>query len=101
MLDLIRRLFLAVLIEPLRHLLIARAVLDLRLEVVALHPFESKEHVIERTIEMIFANISRDQRATFVDRPSENGVTANANTRTARCFLRQIFARNVLVHISG
>jgi hypothetical protein len=56
---------LAVSIEPPDHFLIACAILDLRFEIVALHAFETKQRVIERTIEVIFANISRYQRAAL------------------------------------
>jgi hypothetical protein len=56
----------------------------LSFEIGALHTFESEERVIERTIEVVFSNVSADQRATFVERAPENCVTANPNARTAR-----------------
>src|SRR5947199_2177788 len=97
--DFVRRFLFAVLVEPFHDFLVACALFDLRFEVVALHTFETKDHVIERTIEVIFANISRYQRATFIDCTSKNRVTANANPWTAWRFFRQIFSRNFLFHI--
>jgi hypothetical protein len=78
---------LAASVEPFNHLLIARALLDLRSEIVALHTFETKEHAIQRTIEMIFPDVPRYERPAFVDGAAKNGVAAHANTRTARRFL--------------
>ena len=47
---------------------------------------------------MIFADVARDQGATFVDCAAKNGVTADAHARTARCFLGQIFSRDFPFH---
>src|ERR1700736_6707425 len=54
--DFIRRFLLAIGIQPLRHLLVARAALDLRLEIRAFYSLKPEEHIIERTIEMVFAD---------------------------------------------
>src|SRR5437762_12731415 len=81
--DLLRRFLFAVLVEPFDHFMVDCALLDLRFEIVALHTFETKDDAIERTIEVIFANISRYQRATFIDCTSKKTVTANANQWTA------------------
>src|ERR1700730_6558243 len=61
----IGRFLFAVGIQPFRHLLIARAILDLCFEIRSLYPLESKKHVIKRTIEMIFTNVAGDQGATL------------------------------------
>jgi hypothetical protein len=45
--DFIRRFLFVGLIKPFHDFLVACALLDLRLEIVALHTFEAKEHVIE------------------------------------------------------
>src|SRR5205085_2565521 len=92
------RLFLAVAIEPGRHFFLARAFLDLRLEVVALHPLETEEHVIERTIEMVFADISSQKSAALVVGARQNCITTDPFPRTAGRFLREIFALYILVH---
>ena len=73
-----------VLIEPFDDLLIACSLLDLRFEIISPYAFESEEHVIERTIEMIFADVPRHQCPALVDRAAKNRVTPDANTRTAR-----------------
>ena len=78
----------AVAIEPFGNVLIAGAGFDERLEVVALNALEPKEHVIERTIKMVFADVPPKQRTAFVDRAPQNGVTADPRFRTARRFLR-------------
>src|SRR5262249_26082786 len=82
--DFVRRFLCAVAIEPIDYLLIARAVFDLRSEILALHTFKTEQGVIERTIEMVFADVARHERAAFVDRAAKNRVTANPNARTAR-----------------
>ena len=69
-----------------KDFLVARALFDLRFEVVTVHTFETKEHVIEWTIEMIFADVPGDERAAFIDRSPENCIAADANTWTARRF---------------
>src|SRR6476646_8586513 len=74
-------------INPFRDFIIARAGLDERLEIVALNPLETEEHVIERTIEMIFPDVAPKQRTAFIDRATHNGVTAHTRFRTARWFL--------------
>ena len=86
--DFLRRFLLAACIEPFDHLLVACALLDLRFEIVARYALESEENVVERTIEMIFADIPHHERATFINRASENCIAANANARTARRFPR-------------
>src|SRR6266480_4171867 len=86
--DFLRRFLFAALIEPLDYFLVARALLDLRFEIVAFHAFETKEHVIQRTIEVIFPDIARHESAAFVDRASKNRVAADPNARTARRFPR-------------
>jgi hypothetical protein len=85
-------------IEPLRHLLVSRAFLDFRFEIVALHTFESEKHVIERAIEMVFADVPGDESATFVISPRQNCVAADAHAGTAWRFLREILALNFVVH---
>jgi hypothetical protein len=89
------------LIQPFRHLLVARAIFDLGLEVGAAYPFEAEQHVVERTIEMIFPNVPCDQRPAFIDRASKNGVTAHSNPWAARRFFGQILTHNIFVHTSG
>src|SRR6266487_3613672 len=79
--DFLCRFLFAALIEPFGNFLVACALLDLRFEIVAFHTFETEEHVIERTIEVIFANISGHQRAAFIDRAAKNRIIANANAR--------------------
>jgi hypothetical protein len=86
--DFLGRFLFAVSIEPFDYFLVACPLLDLRFEIVAFHAFETKEHVIEWTIEVILADISRYQRAGFVDCAAKNCVTANANPRTAWRFFR-------------
>src|SRR5438067_11755517 len=77
----------AVAINPCRDFGIACAGLDECLEIIALNALETEEHVIERTIEMVFADIAPKQRTAFIDRASQNGVTAHPRFRTARRFL--------------
>src|SRR5205814_6759586 len=77
--DLVRRFLFAIGVEPFRHLLIARAVLDLRFEIGAFDSFETEQRVIERTIEVVFADVARDQRRALVYGAAENGVTADPN----------------------
>ena len=85
-LDFFLRFLFAISVKPFNHFLIARALLDLRLEIIAFHAFEAKEHVIHRTIEMIFPDIARHESAAFVDRASKNRVAADPNPWTARRF---------------
>jgi hypothetical protein len=73
-------------VEPFYDFLVARSLLDLRLEIVAFHVFETEEHVIERTIEVIFADISRHQGAAFIDGAAKDCVTSDGEARTARGF---------------
>ena len=94
----LRRFLFPMAIEPFRHLVVAGAFLDLRLEIVTLHPFETEKHVIERTIKMILADVARDQRAAFVERPAQNRVAADANSRTPGRFLGQILSSHFGVH---
>ncbi|HEY5991679.1 MAG TPA: hypothetical protein VIU10_03795, partial [Candidatus Udaeobacter sp.] len=81
--DFFRRFLFAALIELLDHLLITRALLDLRFEILTLHAFEAEQHVIKRTIEMIFADVPRHERAAFVDGAAKNGVASHSNARSA------------------
>ena len=74
-------------IEPLGNLLIVGPGFDERLKVVALNALEPKQHVIKRTIKMVFADIPPKQRTAFVDRAPQNGVAAHPRFRTARRFL--------------
>jgi hypothetical protein len=85
--DFLRRFLFAVLVEAFHDFLIACALFNLRFEIVAFHSFETEEHIIERTIEVILADISRYQRAAFIDCAAKNCVTANANPRTAWALL--------------
>jgi hypothetical protein len=87
-------------VKPFDYFLVACALLDLRFEIVAFHSFETKKHVIERTIEMIFANVPSHERAAFVDRSAKYGIAANSNVRTTRRFPAQIFSGHFLFHIS-
>jgi hypothetical protein len=57
--DFLRRFRLAALIEPFDNLLVACSLLDLRFEIISPYAFESEKHVIERTIEVILADIPR------------------------------------------
>jgi hypothetical protein len=57
--DFLRCFLFACLVKPFDYFLVACALFDLRFEIVALHAFETKDHVIQRTIEVILANISR------------------------------------------
>src|SRR6266566_7177591 len=74
-------------INPFRDFIIARAGLDERFEISALNALEAKQHVIERTIEMVFADIAPKQGTAFIDRAPENGVAADTRFRTPRRFL--------------
>jgi len=53
-------------------------------EIVSLHALETEQRVIERAIKVIFTDVSRYERAAFIDRSPENCITADANTWTAR-----------------
>src|SRR4030095_2929987 len=86
--DFLARFLFAGLIEPFDHFLVACALLDLRFEIVALDTFETEERVIQRTIEVVFANISRHQRAAFIDGATKDRITANADAWTARGLFR-------------
>ncbi len=88
-------------VEPFRHIGVAGAFLHFRLEVVTFHAFETEKHVIERTIEMIFADVSGDERATLIQRAPKNCITADARAWTARRFLCQIFTRDFVFHVRG
>jgi len=83
-----RSFLLAALIEPFDYFLVARTLLDLRLKIRGRHTFETEKHIIERTIEVIFADVACNERAALVNCAPENGVAANANSRTARRFFR-------------
>jgi hypothetical protein len=84
--DLRRCFLLAASVEPFNHLLVARALLDLRFEISAFYAFEAEERAIQRTIEMIFPDVPRYERPAFIDCAAKNGVTAHANARTTRRF---------------
>src|SRR5439155_195636 len=77
----------AVAIDPFRNFVIACAGLDESFEIIALNALETEEHVIERTIEMVFADVAPKQRTAFIDRAPQNGVAAHPRFRTARRFL--------------
>src|SRR5207302_6926480 len=81
-----RRFLFSALIEPINHLLIAGALLDLGFEIFTLHAFETKKHVIEGTIEVIFADVPGHERAAFVDGAAKNGIASDSNARAARRF---------------
>ena len=55
--DFLRRFRLSALIEPFDNLLVACSLLDLRFEIISPYAFESEEHVIERTIEVILTDV--------------------------------------------
>src|SRR6478736_6357374 len=74
--------------DPFRDFIIARAGLDERFEIIALNALETKEHVIERTIEMVFADIAPKQRPTFIVRAAQNDITPLPRFRTALRFFR-------------
>ena len=57
-LDLLRSFRITTGIEPLGHLLVARAALHLGLEIGAVDAFETKKHVVQRAIKMILADIA-------------------------------------------
>ena len=82
--DFLRRFLCACLVEPFDYFLVACALLNLRFEIVTLYVLEAKEHVIQRTIEVIVADIPRHERATFIDGAAKNRIAANANARTSR-----------------
>lgn len=96
--DFFGRFLFACLVEPFDHFLVARAPFGLRFEIVAFHTLETEERVIQRTIEVIFANVSRHQGTALIDRAAKDGVTANANARTARGLFRQIFPSDFPFH---
>jgi hypothetical protein len=83
--DFLRRFRLAASMEPFDNLLVACSLLDLRFEIISPYAFESEEHVIERTIEVIFADVPGHECPAFVDRAAQNRVAADANARTAWC----------------
>ena len=101
MVDFVRRLLFARLMKPFDDFMVACALLDLRSEIVAFYTFETEEHVIERTIEVIFANISTYLGATLINRAAKDCVTANANARTAWGLFPQIFSSDFLFHVLG
>src|SRR5436309_7531876 len=86
--DFLRRFLFAACIKPLDHLLVTRALLDLRFEILTLHAFEAEQHVIERAIKMVLANLPRYMRSAFVDGAAKNGVASHSNAGAARCFFR-------------
>jgi len=75
-------------IDPFRDFIIVRASLDERFEIMAFNTFEPEKHVIERTIEMVFADVAPKERTTFIDRAAQNDVAAQTRFRTARRFFR-------------
>ena len=77
----------AVAIDPPRNFVVTRAGLDERFEIIALNALETEEHIVERTIEMVFADVAPKQRTAFIDRAPQNGVAAHPRFRTARRFL--------------
>jgi hypothetical protein len=50
---------------------------------------------------VVLPDVSRHQRATFIDRSAKNDVATNANMRTAWRFLSQVFPDDIFVHLSG
>ena len=86
--DFLRRFRLAALSEPFDNLLVACSLLDLRFEIISPYAFESEEHVIERTVEVIFADVPGHECSAFVDRAAKYRVTSDANAWTARWLFR-------------
>lgn len=87
-LDLFRRFSSSVAVDPLHHLVVASTLLDLGFKLVARYAFETKEHVVEGTVEVVLAEVAPDQGTAFIKGPSQNGVAADANPRTSGRFLR-------------
>ncbi len=94
-----RGVLFAVIVEPSSHFHIARPFLNLGFEIGPLHAFESEEHVVQKGVKMIRADISADQRATFIDCASENRISADAHSGTARRDLGQVQACNLCLHV--
>ena len=84
--DFLGRFLFAIAVEPFDDFLIARSVFNLGFEIVPFNALETEQRVIERAIKVIFTDVSRYERAAFIDRSPENCIAADANTWTARRF---------------
>ena len=82
-------------VDPFGHVFVAFSFGHCRFEFIADDSLPAKKHVIERTIEMVFANVSSEQRAALVQRASQNDVTAHLCVWTSRRFLREILSVNL------
>src|SRR6185503_18827647 len=98
LLFLLLTLWSTVTIDPLHHLLVAFPFDHRGFEIVTHDPLPTEEHVIERTIKMILANVVAKQRATLVECPPQNDITAHHRVRTAWRFFGQIFSLHSCLH---
>jgi CheY-like chemotaxis protein len=86
----IRGLGRSIRIEPINDLLVSGAGGEQLFHFIGLHAFEFKEHLVERTSEVIFANVAGKAGAALVDGAGEQGITAEAGTGTAGSFLGEV-----------
>ncbi len=79
--------------EPIHinHVRVGRVRLHLCLEIVSRHALEAEEHVIQRTIEMVFADIAGEECAAFIRGARENCVPAEAGARAAGGLFGEVF----------
>src|SRR6185369_9688398 len=81
----------AVGVQPCGDLCVVGAGREQWLYLRAFHTFEAEEQVIHRAIEMVFSGGPVQGGAAFIGHAGQQGVTANANARTARRFLGKVF----------
>jgi len=81
----------AVGIEPCGDIVIRGAALKQLFDIRTGHAFESKEIVVERTIEMIAADISGDIGAALVECAGEDGIASGTDAWAGGSFFSEIF----------
>ena len=68
-------------------------------EVIAVDAFETEEHVVQRTIVMIFAQLARDAGAAFIRGALGDGESGDAFARAVRRLFGQIPVNDRCAHI--
>ena len=83
--------------DPFGDLVVAVALGDIGLKIRTLEALPAEEHVIERAIEMIFADSAEEERAALVYSASEDVETADLRLGAARRLLGKVQAGDVRI----
>ncbi len=97
-LDFHSRFWRAVRLQPGADLLIIRRGRNRRCELLFGNALEAEEHIVQRTIVMIFPKFSRQIGAAFVNGPSRNDKSVNAFARAVGRLLHQVSGDDGCVH---